>query len=654
MYRIAFILNLLITFGFTTLSGNQQTPVPEHGILDLRNRIVDSQSIIKLDGEWIFHWEELLTPGTLDAHVLPGIPVMVPSYWNSYKIQGKPLPGWGYGTYQLTVLLPDNFQSAICFDIPIFDVAYRFYLNERLVSENGVVGTSMDEEEPWYDPSSFCLVPDTDTLQILIQVSNFHHRRGGFWQPMFMGGTSKILDRKERRRFYEYSTIGVLFFFMVFFLIFWFLSRRESMMLLFALTIMGILMRTVNTGLYFSNIFVNTPWVWQVRMEYLGSFLAQLFGFIFLHRLFPKSYMKQIVRINTGLMTLASISLFFLPVHLFAYEMLIYQPLLLLVLSHYLIISFLGTLKGRVVDAVFFVSLSFFLITLVNDILVANSAGSVSSNYFSQFSFQVFILAMAVMIIIQWIQNNRERLQLQSSLQFKNRVLSVVAHDLKNPIASVAQFSDLLASKPSLTSKTKLIQALQESAQAALNLLDNLLYWGRNETNELHISPKKILMESLIQEVASLYHHMAIQKEVELTTDVEKGISALADPVFIHIVLRNLVGNAIKFTRRNGSVHIRSWQEGQLIYCSVIDTGVGMKPEHLEQFRNDGFMTSTPGTDQEIGTGLGLQLVKDLLEKNHGTLEIQSKTGEGSTFTFTLPLAKQYGDEDIKSEAEED
>jgi signal transduction histidine kinase len=263
----------------------------------------------------------------------------------------------------------------------------------------------------------------------------------------------------------------------------------------------------------------------------------------------------------------------------------------------------------------------------------------------------VFILAMAVMIIIQWIQNNRERLQLQSSLQFKNRVLSVVAHDLKNPIASVAQFSDLLASKPNLASKNKLIQALQESSQAALNLLDNLLYWGRNETNELHISPKKILMESLIQEVVSLYHHMAIQKEVELTTEVEKGISALADPVFIHIVLRNLVGNAIKFTRSHGSVHIRSWQEDRLIHCSVIDTGVGIKPELLEQFRNNGFMASTPGTDRELGTGLGLQLVKDLLEKNHGTLEIQSKTGEGSTLTFTLPLAKQYGDEDSKSEA---
>ena len=654
MHRILIILNLLLTFGFTTLSGNQQIPVPENGILDLRDKIVNTQSIIKLDGEWIFHWEELLTPASLGGHATSGIPVMVPSYWNSYEIQGKPLPGWGYGTYQLTVFLPENLQSAICFDIPIFDVAYKFYLNERLVSENGVVGTSKDEEQPWYEPSSFCLVPGTDTLRILIQVSNFHHRRGGFWQSMFMGGTARILDRKERLRIYHYSTIGVLFFFMIFFLIFWFLNRKESLMLLFALTTLGILMRSVNTGLYFSNSFVHTPWAWQVRMEYLGSYLAQLFGFIFLHHLFPKTYMKQIVRVNTGLMILAGISLFLLPVHLFAYEMLIYQPLLLLILSHYLILSFLGTLKGKAVDAIFFVSLSFFLFTLVNDILLANSAGSVSSGYFSQFSFQVFILAMAVMIIIQWIQNNRERLQLQSSLQIKNRVLSVVAHDLKNPIASVAQFADLLASKPTLSSKNKLIQALQESSQAALNLLDNLLYWSRNETEELQISPKKIVMENLIQEVVSLYQHMAAQKEVEISTDVERGAAALADPVFIHIILRNLVGNAIKFTRSKGSVHIRCWQEDQLIYCSVIDTGVGMKPEHLEQFRNDGFLSSTPGTDQEIGTGLGLQLVKDLLEKNNGTLEIRSKTGEGSTFTFTLPMAKQYGDEDSKSEAEKD
>ena len=647
MKKILFILILFLTFGFTTLSAHQGIPVPNKGVLDLRECVLDPQSIFDLDGEWIFHWEKLLTPDNFKQLGKEGILVTVPSYWQNYLIDGESLTGFGYGTYSLTIILPEDYHSAICVDIPLFDVAYKFYLNNRLVGENGEVGTNAEEEKPWYEPNSFCYIPDSDTLQILIQVSNFHHRRGGFWQSLVIGGSSKVLDRKERRRMFDYSTIGVLFFFMIFFLIFWSFTRKDVLMLLFALTTMGILIRSVNTGLYFSNAFIDTPWAWQIRMEYLGSYLAHLFGMIFLHKLFPRTYMNRIIQANTIVVTLASISLFVLPVHLFTYEMLVFQPLLLLFLANYLIISLFGAFKKSIMDAVFFASLSFFIFALINDILLANSAGSPSNNYLTQLSFQLFIFAMAVMIIMQWISNDKERLQLESSLRFKNRVLSVIAHDLKNPISSVAQFSELLSSKPELAGKKHITQSLRESSQAAVTLLDNLLYWGRSESERLSFTPVPIKMEEMIKDVSSLFQHMAVQKELAFTTEVEPGIKAFADPVLVNIVLRNLVANAIKFTRKDGSVHVKAWQEKDKIYCSVIDSGVGLKSEYLEQFRKNGYLSSSTGTDMEIGTGLGLQLVKDLLDKNKGTLDIESETNVGSNFTFTLPEAKQVRDEDL-------
>jgi signal transduction histidine kinase len=645
MKKILFILYLILTSGFTTLSAQQENPVPENGILDLRECVLNHESIFELDGEWIFYWEKLLTPENFKQNEAKGILASVPSYWTNYSIDGESLPGWGYGTYSLKIILPEDYRSTICIDIPLFDAAYKFYLNNRLVGENGKVGSSAEEEEPWYEPNSFCYIPDTDTLQILIQVSNFHHRRGGFWQSLVIGGPDKVLERKERRRMFNYSTIGVLFFFMIFFLIFWSLTRKEVIMLVFALTIMGILMRAVNTGLYFSNAFLDTPWTWQIRMEYLGSYLGELFGVIFLHMLFPRNYMNRIIQANTILLSLASISLFILPVHLFTYEMLVYQPLLVLFLAHYLIISLVGTFKRRAMDAIFFVSLSFFLYTLINDILLANSAGAPSSNYQTQLSFQLLILAKAVMIILQWTKNVKERLHLETSLRFKNRVLSVIAHDLKNPISSVAQFSELLSAKPELASQGHITQSLRESSQAAVTLLDNLLYWGRSESDRLSFTPEPIEMDGLVNDVYALFQHMAIQKEVTFTTDVKAGIIAWADPVLVNIVLRNLVANAIKFTRKNGSVHVKAWQEQEKIYCSVSDTGIGMKSEYLEQFRKDGYLSSSAGTDHEIGTGLGLQLVKDLLEKNKGTLDIESETNVGSKFTFTLPADKQIRNE---------
>ena len=594
----------------------------------------------------MFHWEEFLSPDNFKLRKSPGIAVTVPSYWSSYQLEGLTLPGMGYGTYSLLIILPKDYQSSLCFDIPVFDVAYKLFLNNRLMSSNGEVGTSREEEEPWYDPSSFCYIPDGDTLQLLIQVSNFHHRRGGFWQTVYMGSSGKVLGRKEQGRIYGYSTAGVLFFFMIFFLIFWSFTRKDILKLLFALTTLGILMRAVNTGLYLSNSFIYAPWSWQIRMEYLGSYLAFIFGMMFLHHLFPLRYMNKVIRINTLVVSVAALSLFVLPVRTFTYEMMGFQPLLVIFLAHYLVISFLGMLKGKVLDGVFFVSLAFFIFALVNDILLANSAGSVSSSYLSPLSFQLFILAMAVLVILQWIKNDHVRLQLESSLRFKNRVLAVIAHDLKNPVASVAQFSELLANKPELAAKDHVINSLRESSQAAVTLLDNLLYWGRSQAEALQISPSRIEMEPLLKEVSSLYQHMATHKELTFTCDSDQGIATFADRVLLNIVLRNLVSNAIKFTPPKGSVVIRAWQDADKIKCSVADTGVGIKAEYLELFKKEGHLSSTAGTDQEIGTGLGLQLVRDLLEKNKGTLNIESKTEVGSTFTITLPADNKQRDED--------
>ena len=162
----------------------------------------------------------------------------------------------------------------------------------------------------------------------------------------------------------------------------------------------------------------------------------------------------------------------------------------------------------------------------------------------------------------------------------------------------------------------------------------------------LTITPEPIEVSELVKDVEALYKYMALQKELVFTTEVKKGLKAFADPVLINVVLRNLVGNAIKFTRKGGSVKIRAWQEQDQIFCSVADTGVGIKEEYLKQFKEDGYLNSSAGTDQEIGTGLGLQLINDLLKENNGTLEIESKTDVGSTFTFTLPKVNNDRDED--------
>jgi signal transduction histidine kinase len=244
---------------------------------------------------------------------------------------------------------------------------------------------------------------------------------------------------------------------------------------------------------------------------------------------------------------------------------------------------------------------------------------------------------MSLLIIMQWVNNYNERLNLEASLRFKNRVLSVIAHDLKNPVASIAQFSDLLVTKPELAGKQQILKSLQESSQAAVGLLDNLLYWGRSQADELTVNPVDFNIDTLVQEVKSLFSHMAVQKGVTLNSDVFPGTMARADRNLVNIVIRNLVSNAIKFTPSDGTVTILLQPEAERVRVTVTDTGIGIKPSILEEFHMSGQMKSSLGTDLEIGTGLGLQLVNDLVTKNNGVLKVESTPQKGSTFTFTLP-----------------
>jgi two-component system sensor histidine kinase/response regulator len=197
-----------------------------------------------------------------------------------------------------------------------------------------------------------------------------------------------------------------------------------------------------------------------------------------------------------------------------------------------------------------------------------------------------------------------------------------------------------MTAKPELAGKKEILSSLHESAQAAVTLLDNLLYWGRSQADELKASPLELDLGILVTEVKALYTYIAMQKGIKLTSSIPPGTVAFADKSLLTIIIRNLVSNAIKFTPAKGTVSILAQTEGDKVHISVSDTGIGIKPEILEQFREEGQLTSSMGTDKEIGTGLGLQLVSDLVTKNHGILKVESSPDKGSTFTFTLPIKK--------------
>ncbi len=234
--------------------------------------------------------------------------------------------------------------------------------------------------------------------------------------------------------------------------------------------------------------------------------------------------------------------------------------------------------------------------------------------------------------------------QLQVLNATKDVIFSIIGHDLKNPLHSILGFSDLLL-KNTLQieedKKKEFLQMIKEASLNAYSLLENLLNWARSQSSKLQFNPVILNINEVIKENIPFVLGNAETKKIKLSTPDKTPNPVLADRDMLNVIFRNLLSNAIKFTNLNGNVMISTTElKGRLI-ISIVDDGVGIKDEDKEKlFRIDSFHTSH-GTSGEIGTGLGLIVCKDFIERHRGELQIESTPGHGSTFSFSLPLAKK-------------
>jgi len=222
----------------------------------------------------------------------------------------------------------------------------------------------------------------------------------------------------------------------------------------------------------------------------------------------------------------------------------------------------------------------------------------------------------------------------------KDKFFSIIAHDLKNPFNDLMGFTQLLALNIDKYDKTKIeqfAQIIHQSSKLAYNLLENLLDWSRSQTGTLKFKPEKISVSQLIEENISLLESTARNKNIKIYSEVNGNTYAYADKNMVRTIVRNLISNAIKYTNQGGHIRVMS-SCGNSCEISVSDSGIGISSENIDKIFKIDESFSTLGTEREKGTGLGLILCKEFVEKNGGKLRIKSEPSKGSTFTFSLPL----------------
>ncbi|MEA3443488.1 MAG: tetratricopeptide repeat protein, partial [Bacteroidota bacterium] len=259
--------------------------------------------------------------------------------------------------------------------------------------------------------------------------------------------------------------------------------------------------------------------------------------------------------------------------------------------------------------------------------------------FFSQFSSEIWGL----------LQRNRSFEDLQKREQdlaesnaAKNKFFSIIGHDLKNPFNAILGFAQLLSEYfDDFKDEEKLqyINNLREAAETTYKLLQNLLQWSFTQTGQLECKPEEIDLSIYANECAVYSKPEANRKNIRISIDIGYNSIVVADPNMVKTVFRNLVSNAIKFSERGQSIKITITKDDKFRTVHIADNGVGIEPENIEKLFKVGEKIKTPGTEQENGSGLGLILCHEFIEKNRGRIWAESKYGNGSTFSFSLPIA---------------
>ncbi len=219
----------------------------------------------------------------------------------------------------------------------------------------------------------------------------------------------------------------------------------------------------------------------------------------------------------------------------------------------------------------------------------------------------------------------------------KNTLLSIIAHDLKNPIYTVKLLLDLTLKKDMTEEKrNKILTSVSSSVGSTFSLLENLLSWANSQRNMVAFDPCLFSLKELIDDNIKLLGLNAESKSILLHSEVNKSINVFADRNMTSTIIRNLISNAIKFNEKDGAVVISANEKDNLVEISISDTGCGISQKNIDKILNSNMVQSTIGTYNEIGSGIGLQLCKEFVQKNGDQLKIKSIEGKGSIFSFTL------------------
>lgn len=628
--RFRSVVLLCLTAAVFLLGGCRQvqalSPQAVSGFLDLSAWNFNAGGTVRLDGEWAFYWRRLLTPQDFQQGepAPPNGYVAAPGGWSGAKVAGAPLPIDGYATFRLRVKLPEP-NSIMAVRVPYMCMAYRLWVDGDLIAANGVVGTSQETEVPQTRPVTAYFTPHTaaDTVELVAQVSNFHHRCNGLWSSLSLGTADQVNQAEAYSLAAQMVLFGSILVMAFYHLGLFLLRRNDRSPLYFGLFCVLIAARMLVTDeMFLIRLFPAFPWELQQRIEYLTGYLALPMFFLLLRALYPQEMPRRDVRLAQAVALLGCATLL-APGRISSLFIVPYEIILPVFVAHATTVMVQATLRRRDGAALFLGGAAFFFVTLINDLLNYNLL--MQTGQFMPLGLFVLILAQSVILAQRYAH-------VFSELQRSRRMLTEREEHLRKEIAEMLHGrvqTRLLLAGYRMREAERLLDAGQGEIRALLAATREEVDHVRQEDvrQASHLLHPSIIRVGLVPAVRSLasrfndHFQATVQVDpglVEYESAVDGGLPEtvrLAAYRILEEALNNVMAHA---GASRVEVLLGITPERQL-WISVRDDGRGVDPSRLEP-------------------GLGLRSVAARVTEMGGAWEITGRPGQGTVLSVRLPL----------------
>ncbi len=461
---INFKIIISITAGVLILSscaqstGNESRYRAVNGYLDISGQDFNSENFINLDGEWEFYWNRLLTPADFSSAAFPVKTgnITVPSYWNGYNSGSGRLSGEGYATYRLKVKVKKA-ETLYALRIKHMYSAYKLWVDDKVIASNGIVGQDRNSMRPQFLPLIALFHPHTNEFQIVLQISNYYHVKGGFQESIAMGYEDSIRNKQLLAVYIEIFLFGILFIMVVYYISFYVMNSKDRTFLYFGLLCFIFALRIPFLG---ERLIINyLPWLnWELneKISFLTINLGLVTGNLYLFWLLKEDYSKLIKNIFTAAGAAFSLFVIFSFSRYYWYTMFISQTIILIWMLYGLYLIIKASIKKKEGFTFLITGLSLTFIASLIEILYHLKILNIGP--LSRYGLFIFIITQALMLSYRY------------SLTFKK--VETLSHEKAGLFTSAIQIISSLI----LDSSTRLYEKTQDVTRVSVMLARKLGY----------------------------------------------------------------------------------------------------------------------------------------------------------------------------------